>query len=150
VAGRDYDGLEARRLRAARLFAANRLKEAQIARVLAVSAVSVYRWHRAWRQGGTLALLGAGRAGRRRKLTRSQIILLEQALLEGAPAHGFRVQGWTASNVARLIERIAGVSFHRTHVWRILRDVLHWVPEHSCARNPEWRPPRPPHRRSAK
>jgi transposase len=126
MAGRDYDGLEARRFHAASLFAAGRLKQADIARELGVTAVSVHRWHRAWRSGGNLALMAAGRAGRRRRLRGPHLLRLEQALLEGASAHGFATRVWTASRVARLIEQIAGVRYHRGHVWRILRHVLHW------------------------
>ena len=62
---RDFEGMEHRRKRAARLFAAGRLILAAIARELRVSRQSVSRWYRDWRRGGRAALRGAGRAGRK-------------------------------------------------------------------------------------
>ena len=129
MAARDYNELEARRLRAARLFAGGGLKQADIARKLRVSPVSVHRWHEAWRRGGIPALRGAGRAGRKSRLAASDVARLKQALLEGASAHGFPTRAWTLSRVARVIEQITGVRYHPGHVWRVLRDVLHWAPK---------------------
>ena len=48
---RDFEGMEHRRKRAARLFAAGRLILAAIARELRVSRQSVSRWYRDWRRG---------------------------------------------------------------------------------------------------
>src|SRR5437588_1111162 len=55
---RDFEGMEHRRKRAARLFAAGRLILAAIARELRVSRQSVSRWYRDWRRGGGAALRG--------------------------------------------------------------------------------------------
>src|SRR5207253_5327875 len=70
---RDFEGMEHRRKRAARLFAAGRLILAAIARELRVSRQSVSRWYRDWRRGGRAALRGAGRAGRKPRLNPKQL-----------------------------------------------------------------------------
>ena len=123
---RDFDGLEARRKHAGRLFAAGRLTQAEIARKLGVSAVSVHRWYRAWRSGGTRALRKAGRAGRKPRLDKADTAALDRALRQGAEAYGFSTELWTLPRVARVIEEITGIRYHPGHVWRILRG-LNWT-----------------------
>lgn len=123
---RDFDGLEDRRRRAARLFAAGRLSRAEIARRLGASEVSVHRWYYAWREGGTTALKKAGRAGRKPRLDKADLKALDQVLREGAVAHGFPTELWTLPRIARVIEDITGERYHPGHVWRILRG-LNWT-----------------------
>src|SRR5206468_6269829 len=122
---RDFAGLEARRKRAARLFADGRLNQSEIARRLGVSSVSVNRWFHAWHRGGVAALRKAGRAGRKPRLDRADLKMLDQALREGALAYGFSTELWTLPRVARVIEEITGVHYHPGHVWRILQG-LDW------------------------
>src|SRR6266699_3953144 len=76
---RDFGGMEQRRNRAGRLFAARELR---------VSRQSVSRWYRDWRRGGAGALRGARRAGRKPKLTAKQLPQIAKELRRGARAHG--------------------------------------------------------------
>src|SRR5437016_1657171 len=122
---RDFRHLELRRQRAARWFAAGKLSLAEIARELQVSRQSVSRWYAQWKKGGSDALRAAGRAGRKPKLNRQQLRQVEQALRQGARAHGFATDLWTLPRVARVIERLTGVLYHPGHVWKILR-ALDW------------------------
>src|SRR5207302_11354260 len=46
---------------------------------------------------------------------------VEQALRQGARAHGFATDLWTLPRVARVIERLTGVLYHPGHVWTVLR-----------------------------
>ena len=66
VPRRDFQALELRRQRAARLFAGGQKTQGAIARLLAVSRQSVMRWYHAWRASGRAGLKAAGRAGRDR------------------------------------------------------------------------------------
>ena len=122
---RDFDGLESRRRRAARLFAAGRLNQSEIARRLGVSSVSVHRWFHAWRLDGVAGLRKAGRAGRKPRLDQEDLKDLDQALREGALAYGFSTELWTLPRVAKVIEELTGVRYHPGHVWRILQS-LNW------------------------
>jgi Homeodomain-like domain len=70
--GRDFEAMEQRRKRAARLFARG-VTQAEVARDLAVSRQSVSRWHTDWQAGGTKALKAAGRAGRMPRLSTAQL-----------------------------------------------------------------------------
>ena len=69
VQRRDFSGLEERRMKAGKMFAKN-LSQADIARKLGVSAVSVCRWHKEWVKAGSKGLKAAGRAGRLPRLNK--------------------------------------------------------------------------------
>lgn len=118
--------MEQRRMRAADLFKRGMIP-AEIARRLSVSHQIVSEWRTAWRQGGRAALRGAGRAGRKPKLSNEQLAKVEEALARGAEAHGYPNDLWTLPRVAEVIERVTGVSYHPGHVWYVLRDQLDWT-----------------------
>ena len=128
---RDFEALEKRRLKAARLFRKGR-SQAEVVSALGVSRQSVSRWHRVWQREGEAGLKAAGRAGRKPKLTAAQLSQVEQALLRGPLAQGYATILWTLPRLARLIATLTGVKYHPGHVWRILR-ALDWSlqrPEH--------------------
>ena len=125
---RDFDSLERRRLKAAKLFDRG-LSQGEVSRELGVHRQSVSRWHQAWRKQGAKALLKAGRAGRKARLQPSELEQLRRGLKQGPEVLGYGTSLWTAWRVADLIERQTGQKFHPGHVWRILRS-LGW----SCQR----------------
>jgi transposase len=94
AAQHDRDRLQARRLRAAELFAVG-IRQAQVARQLGVSRQSVSDWHARWQAGGPDALLSRGPTGPAPRLSDPQLGRVEQALLEGATANGFVGELWT-------------------------------------------------------
>jgi len=117
--------MQQRRRRAARLFAAGKRTQAEIARELHVSRQSVSRWYEDWRSDAPGWIRGAGRAGRPPKLNDEQLRQVDEALRQGARAHGFGTELWTLPRVAAVIERLTGVCYHPGHVWRIL-GALKW------------------------
>jgi DDE superfamily endonuclease/winged helix-turn-helix protein len=52
---------------------------------------------------------------------------LERLLREGAQAHGWHNQLWTAARVARLIERHFDLRYHPEHVRKLLKRRLGWT-----------------------
>ena len=96
------------------------LKQATVAHILGVSRQSASRWYKAWRKGGKAAMEGAGRAGRKTKLTPAQLKLVEEELRKGPRAHGFDTELWTLKRLAQVIKAVTGVEFHPGHVWRLL------------------------------
>jgi transposase len=116
---------QARRERAAELFAQGRT-QAEVARELDVSRQSASRWHTRWQADGTTALRSRGPTGRRPKVADQQLEGIEQALLEGALAHGFPTDVWTLDRIAVLIQGLIGVALSNPSVWRLLRDRLGW------------------------
>jgi len=119
---RDFDALHKRRRKAAALFAEG-AGAAEVAAQLEVSIQAASVWRRRWQQEGEAGLAGAGRAGRRPRLSAEQIRSVELALLEGPRAHGFGNELWTLERVAEVIKRVTGIAYHPGHVWRILRQL---------------------------
>jgi len=126
------DSLHARRLKAAGLFRQGH-SQAEVARRCQVSAVTAMRWHRAFEHGGVTGLAPKGPRGRRPRVTSAQLQKIEQALLQGALEHGYRTDLWTLPRVAKIIEKLTGVSYHPGHVWRILRR-MNWSPQRPTTR----------------
>ena len=78
------------------------------------------RWFEAWRQDQPDWVRGAGRAGRQPKLDEAQLKQVDEALRQGAQAHGFATDLWTLPRVAAVIEQSTGIHYHPGHVWKIL------------------------------
>ena len=133
---RDFQAMNQRRRRAARLFATGRMILASIARELKVSRQSVSRWYQSWKRGGAESLRGAGRAGRKPKLDPQHLRRVDQALRQGARAHGFNTDLWTLPRVASVIERLTGVHYHPGHVWKIL-GAMKWTLQRPAKRAKE-------------
>ena len=74
-------------------------------------------------------MAGAGRTGRKRKLSGDELCRLEAILLAGAPAQGYETDLWTLKRIAQVIWRQFGVTYHAGHVWKVLGQ-LGW----SCQR----------------
>lgn len=124
---RDFDAMEERRKRAAKLFARS-TAQVVVARELEVSRQSVSGWHAEFERGGTAALRGAGRAGRKPKLTRSDLARLERALLRRTRAAGYPTELWTLPRITEVIATLTGVTYHPGRVWRLMGQ-LGWSPQ---------------------
>ena len=122
---RDRQAFERVRMQAGALFAAGH-SQAQVARELGVARQNVSRWHARWQAGGLQALRSAGPTGSVPRLTDAQLHAIDQALRQGARAHGFDSDHWTLARVATVIERLTGVAYHPGHVWKLLRHRLHY------------------------
>jgi transposase len=125
---RNFDVLEKRRMLAARLLKQG-IHEAEVARRVGVHRQSVNRWARQLKESGIPGLKKAGRAGRKPKLSESDLRKIEEGLKRGPEALGYETSIWTAWRVADLIERECGVRYTAGHVWLLLRQ-LGW----SCQR----------------
>jgi transposase len=124
-AERQRQQLHARRLRAAELFAGG-IHPAEVARQLGVSRQSASTWQQRWKAGGPGALSSRGPTGPTPRLSDTELARLEQALEQGAVAHGFEGQLWTLERIAEVIQRLCGARHHPAHVWAILRYRMGW------------------------
>jgi transposase len=125
AAQRERERLQARRLRAAELFAAG-VHQVEVARQLKVSAQAVSVWHARWQRGRPQALHSRGPSGPSPRLSDAQLATVEQALLDGATANGFTGELWTLDRIALVIERLTGVRYHPAWVWALLHHRLGW------------------------
>ena len=123
-----FKTLEQRRLKAARLLQQG-VHQSEVARRVGVHRQSVSRWARQLEEAGRAGLKRARRAGRKPKLTTTDLKRLEQGLKRGPEALGYATSLWTSQRVAHLIEQECGVRYTTTHVWRLLKQ-LGW----SCQR----------------
>ena len=96
-----------------------------VARILGVGRTSLYRWL-AMAEESPEALAARPHPGPRPGLIDEQVGELERLLLEGARAHGWPNELWSAGQVAELVRRRFGVEYHVEHVRKILRRRLHW------------------------
>ena len=117
--------LERRRRRAVKLMQEGE-SPTLIARILGVSRQSLYRWQDMARAGPE-GLCAKPPAGRKRRLNDPQLQKLETLLLQGAQAHGWPNDLWTAKRVTEVIRRRFGIKLHPEHVRHILKRRLGWT-----------------------
>ena len=131
---RDFVALEARRLRAARMFQQGE-SQAEIARVLGVHRQTVHRWAKRVEQEGRAALKKAGRAGRKPRLSAAELRRIAKELKRGPEVLGYETSLWTAPRVADLIERECGI---RYHLGTFGKSCGRWVGAASGRRGERW------------
>lgn len=126
------DFKEWRRLRALQLSRAG-WKQREIAEALDVTEVTVGRWLKRIRAQGIDGLRSCPKSGRPSKLTPNEKYLLPDCLWHGAEAYGFRGECWTCARVAGMLMQEFGISYSRSQVSRLLKD-LGWTPQMPIAR----------------
>jgi transposase len=108
-----------KRLRAGRMLLAGKTP-AQAAQAVGVARQTVYTWKTLLDEGGIDALRAMPTRGRPARLDDQQLQALGRALLQSPTEHGFGTELWTLKRVGVLIERLYGVKFGQTQIWRIL------------------------------
>jgi transposase len=108
-------------------------KQRHIAVALGVTEGALSRWVATARGGGPAALLARPGPGHPAKLGPDQLRLIPDFLSHGAEAYGFRGEVWTCARVAKVIAEEFGVSYHKGHVSRLLKE-LDWTPQMPIAR----------------
>ena len=108
-----------KRVRAGRLLLAGK-GCAQVALAVGVARQTVYTWKALLDGGGIDALRAVPERGRPARLDEAQLAQLRAALLQRPTEHGFGTELWTLKRVGALIERLHGVRFGQTQVWRLL------------------------------
>jgi transposase len=111
---------EKRRMKAAQYFEEG-LPQADIARKLKVTPAAVCQWHTVWEEEGKEGLKSKGCPGMKSWLTASDIQKVKKALVKGPQSFGYETDLWTLERIEALIEKLTKVSYHPSHVWKILR-----------------------------
>lgn len=97
----------------------------EIAEALGVTQGAVSQWMKRVKEGGVEGLRHKKPSGAPPRLTSSQKTELPELLTKGAESYGFRGEIWTCDRVAEVIRQHYGVSYHPSHISRILRS-LRW------------------------
>jgi transposase len=100
----------------------------EIAEALDVSTRSVKKWMKAVREEGEIGLQARPHLGASPRLPAEELALLPELLAAGAEAYGFRGEVWTSARIAVVIEWEFGISYHKSHVSRLLK-ALAWTPQ---------------------
>src|SRR5207302_10089126 len=103
-------------------------RQRAIAEALGVTEDTVGRWLARARVGGPAALLARPAPGHPSKLSPAQRRLIPDFLWHGPEAYGFQGEVWTCARVSGVIEEEFGVTYHKGHVARLLKE-LHWTPQ---------------------
>lgn len=103
-------------------------KQRDIATALDVSEGAVSQWLKTARDEDEKGLQARPRTGRTPELSIEQKQLIPDFLSHGAEAYGFRGEVWTCARIRKVIEWEYGVSYHKSHVARLLKD-LKWTPQ---------------------
>jgi transposase len=103
-------------------------KQKDIATALDVSEGAVSQWLKKATEEGEKSLQARPHTGRTPELPFAQKQLIPDFLSHGAEAYGFRGEVWTCSRIRKVIEWEFGVSYHKSHVARLLKD-LKWTPQ---------------------
>lgn len=114
------DWREGRRLRAWEL-GSQGWPQKDIAAALGVSNGSVSLWLKRAREEGPEGLRRRKAPGPYPRLTQEQRAELPRLLERGPEAYGFRGALWTEGRIAQVIRQSFGVSYHPSHVGRILK-----------------------------
>ena len=116
--------LQRRRIRAVELVNEGE-SPGDVAHFLGCGRSSVYTWVKLDRDAAE-KLAAKPHAGPKPRLTDEQITELECLLLQGAKAHGWHNDLWSAHRVAQMIRRHFGVEYHGEHVRKVIRRRLRW------------------------
>lgn len=116
-----------KRLRAGRMLQTGK-SCAQVALAVGVARQTVYTWKRLFDEGGIDALRAVPERGRPARLDEQQLASVRAAILRSPTEYGFGTELWTLKRVGAVIERLHGVRFGQTQVWRIL-DRLGFSPQ---------------------
>jgi len=108
-----------KRLRAGRMLLAGK-RPAEVAEEVGVARQTVYTWKGLLDEGGIDALRAVPSRGRPAKLDASRLEGIRDAVLQSPTEHGFGTELWTLKRVGAVIERLYGVKFGTTQLWRIL------------------------------
>lgn len=114
---RDFGQLEARRREGMRLLREGHA-QADVARMLGVSEVSVSRWKRAFQCRGNDAWR-RGRLGKPPKVEEHHLAVIRQFLSAGARIYGYLDDRWTYPRIASVLEVLTGLRIHPDHLCRV-------------------------------
>lgn len=120
--------LEKRRLKAVRLVVDKGYSAAEAAAATGVVRRTVQRWVAGYRELGEQGIALIPALGPAPALNSRDLEKLEKLLLKGPMHFGFPNDLWTCGRIGKVIEDRFGISYHSSHIGRILGS-MGWSPQ---------------------
>jgi len=95
-------------------------KPDEAAEMVAISANTIWMWHRRWRESGIGGLQDQPRSGRPRKATAEYCRVLEEALNSDPANYGYSFTVWTMDRLRAHLEHRTGVRLSQTRFAMLL------------------------------
>lgn len=95
-------------------------KPEQVAELVAISANTIWMWHRRWREGGMGGLQDQARSGRPRKATAEYCHILEETLNSEPASYGYSFTVWTMDRLRTHLEQKTGIRLSQTRFAMVL------------------------------
>jgi len=95
----------------------------EVAEELGINPHTVTDWMTIYRTQGMDGLLWKGNRGRPKKLNDDQREQLKAMLVKGPTAYGYSIGLWTLPRVADVITKEFGITYHESHVWKVLQSI---------------------------
>jgi len=115
--------LQKRREYAIRMLRSGTQTLSAVARAVSAAPSSVLRWQQTYQRHGPKGLQAKPIPGRPPRLSPVQKKKLEQVLFAGPLAAGFKTDLWTLKRIAKIIKRLFSITYHPSHVWKILTEL---------------------------
>ena len=95
-------------------------KPEQVAELVAISANTIWMWHRRWREEGMTGLQDQPRSGRPRKATAEYCRVLEETLNSDPADYGYSFTVWTMDRLRSHLEQRTGIRLSQTRFAMVL------------------------------
>jgi transposase len=95
-------------------------KPEQVAELVAITANTIWMWHRRWREGGVAGLQDQPRSGRPRKATETYCRVLEETLNSDPSSFGYSFTVWTMERLRAHLEQKTGSRLSQTRFAMVL------------------------------
>jgi transposase len=89
-------------------------KPEQVAELVAITANTIWMWHRRWREDGVAGLQDQARSGRPRQATEAYCRALEETLNSDPASYGYSFAVWTMDRLRAHLEQKTGIHLSRT------------------------------------
>ena len=112
------------------------MTQAEVATLFRIHKSTLEKWWYRWRDTGNVVALPY-HGGPQRRLSSDQLESLRALLLEGAAAHGWENDQWSAKRVSEIIQRHFGIECSSRHAWTVLTQYLGWTSQRPIQRSKE-------------
>ena len=98
-------------------------KPEQVSEIVAITANTIWTWHRRWRKEGLTGLHDQPRSGRKRKATPEYQQLLQATLETDPTTHGYAFTVWTMARLRSHLRDKTGIDLSRARFSALMSEL---------------------------